>query len=99
MSPIIQSMEKPTFINSNHDRYNHWLRYYPFMVNLDKCNGSCNTLDGPYNTVYVPNKTGCKFKCFWYDSNNMNYSKTLRKHILCECKCRFDGTKCSLNEK
>ena len=25
-------------------------------------------------------------------------SKTLAKHILCRCKCRFDGNKCNLNE-
>ena len=24
----------------------------------------------------------------------INESKTLTKHILCECKCKFDGTKC-----
>ena len=24
----------------------------------------------------------------------MNESKTLTKHISCECKCRFDGRKC-----
>ena len=27
------------------------------MVSLDKFNGSCNTLDDPSSTTYVPNKT------------------------------------------
>ena len=26
----------------------------------------------------------------------INESKTLAKHISCECKCRFDGRKCNL---
>ena len=27
-----------------------------------------------------------------------NESKTLAKHISCECKCKFDGTKCNSNQ-
>ena len=26
-------------------------------------------------------------------------SKTLTKHILCKCKCKFDSRKCNSNEK
>ena len=29
----------------------------------------------------------------------INESKTLRKHISCECKWKFDGRKCNSNEK
>ena len=25
-------------------------------------------------------------------------SKTLNRHISCECKCQFDGTKCNANQ-
>ena len=28
----------------------------------------------------------------------INESKTLTKHISCECKCKFDRTKCSSNQ-
>ena len=28
----------------------------------------------------------------------INESKTLTKHISCECKCKFDGTKCKSNQ-
>ena len=28
-----------------------------------------------------------------------NESKTLTKHISCECKCKFDGRKCNSNQK
>ena len=28
----------------------------------------------------------------------INESKTLTKHILCECKCKFDIRKCNLNQ-
>ena len=29
----------------------------------------------------------------------LNESKTLRKHIPCECKCKFEGRKCNSNAK
>ena len=29
----------------------------------------------------------------------INESKTLAKHISCECKCKFDGIKCNSNQK
>ena len=28
----------------------------------------------------------------------INESKKLIKHIPCECKCKFDGTKCKSNQ-
>ena len=28
----------------------------------------------------------------------INESKTLAKHLKCECKCRFNGTKCNSNQ-
>ena len=28
----------------------------------------------------------------------INESKTLTRHISCECKCKFDGTKCNSNQ-
>ena len=28
----------------------------------------------------------------------INESKTLTKHISCECKCRFDGIKCNSDQ-
>ena len=29
----------------------------------------------------------------------MNEGKTLIKHILCDCKCKFDSTTCNSNQK
>ena len=33
-------MTRPTLIDLNPDEYNQGLCYYPFVVNLDRCNGS-----------------------------------------------------------
>ena len=44
---------KPTLTDLNPNK----LHYYPFMVNLDWCNGSCNTLDDLSCIICVPNNT------------------------------------------
>ena len=48
---------RPTLTDLNSDEYNQVLSYYPFMVNLDRCNGICNTFDDPSSRICVPNKT------------------------------------------
>ena len=36
---------QPTFINLHPNEYSQESHYYPFTVKLDKCVGSCNTLN------------------------------------------------------
>ena len=50
-----QCMTQPTFINLHPNEYSQGLRYYLFTVNLDRCVGSSNALDGLSNRVCVPN--------------------------------------------
>ena len=50
-------MNRATFINLKSNEYNLGLHYYQFMDNLDRYNGSCNTLDDPFDRICVPNKT------------------------------------------
>ena len=48
---------RPILIDLNLDEYNQGLRYYSITVNLDRCNGSCKTLDDTSSRICVPNKT------------------------------------------
>ena len=47
---------QPTLINSHPNECNQELYYYPFVVQLGKCYGSCNTLNNLCYSVCVPNK-------------------------------------------
>ena len=49
-------MTRTSLIDLNPDKYNQELRYYPFMINLDRCNESCHTSDILSNRLCVPNK-------------------------------------------
>ena len=54
---IQKFMNQPTLINLHPTGCSQESLYYPFPVELDRSVGSCNTLNGSFNKVYVPNKT------------------------------------------
>ena len=60
---------------------------------LDWCVRSWNTLNDLSNKVYVPRKTEDLNLSIFNMITGTNESKTLKKHISCECKCKFDGRK------
>ena len=59
------------------------LKYYPFMISLGKCSGSCNVL---LPKIFVPKeKKVINVKAFDMITNK-NEAKTMAKHISCDCK-------------
>ena len=76
-----------TIINLNPAK----LKYYPYMISLDKCNGSCNVLSPK---ICVPEETNVKaFNII----ANKNEAKTMAKHISYDCKCKFNSATCNSN--
>ena len=75
----------------NPNEYSQELHCYPFMVKLGRCVGSWNTLNDLSNKVCVPNKTEDLNLSIL--STGIYESKTLAKHITCQCKFKFDVTK------
>ena len=69
------------------------------MINLDRCIGSCSTLNELSNEVCVPNKTGDLNLSVLNMITRINESKTLTKHMSYECKYKFDGRKCNSSQK
>ena len=67
--------------------FNNYTTFHlQFMIKLDRCIGSCNTLNDLANKLCVPNKTDLKDLNLSVFSMNtgINESKTLTKHIACE---------------
>ena len=48
---------QPALVNLHLNEYSQELHYYPFVVKLDRCVGSYNTLNGLSKKGHVPNKT------------------------------------------
>ena len=80
------------------NEYSQEFQYHPFAVKLDRCVGSCNTLNDLSNKVCVPNKTEDLNVSVFHTIAGINESRTLTKHISCECKCKFDGRKCNSDQ-
>ena len=68
------------------------------MVSFSRCNVSRNTPDDPSGRICLPNKTE---NGNWNVVNmiaRIDQAKTLTKHILCDCKCKFYDRKCNPNQ-
>ena len=79
---------------------NYWFKsyqtnYYPFMINLSKCNGSFKALTERSGKIWVLNKTEDVNLSVFNLITRKNEWKTLTKNILCKCECKFDGSKCN----
>ena len=65
------------------------------MVSLDKCNGSCNAIDGLSTKICVPSETKDVNVKVFRMITRINEVKSLVKHFFCDCKCKFDSTTCN----
>ena len=82
-------MIKPPLINWHPNEYIQEFHYYPFAVKLDRCVASCNTLNDLSIKICIPNKTEDLNLSIFNIITGIDKSKTLLKHILCECKCNL----------
>ena len=89
---------QPALINLYPNEYSQELHYYPFAVKVDRCVGSCYTLNDLPNKVCVQNKIEDLNIHVFNMITGINESKILTKQISCECKCKFDGRKCNSNQ-
>ena len=93
-----ECMTQPTLINLHPNENSQEFHYYPFAFKLDRCVGSCNTLNHLSKKVCVPNKTEDLNLGLFNMITGINESKTLKKHISCDCKYIFDGRNCNSNQ-
>ena len=89
---------QPTLINLDANEYSQEFRYYPFLVKLDRCFGSYDTLNDVCNKASILNKTKNLNLSVFNMITSTNESKKLTNHVSCKCKCRFDRKKCNSNQ-
>ena len=68
-----------TLIDLNLNEYNQGLCHYPLTINLDRSNGSCNTLVDPSCNICVPNKAEIVNLNVFNMITGTNKSKTLKE--------------------
>ena len=76
---------RPTLV----DMSSNELKYYLFMINLNKYDGICNVLSPK---IFIPKET----KDINVKASNMiinnDEAKAMAEHISCDCKCKFNST-------
>ena len=80
-------MATPTLIHLNPIELN----YYPFIISLDKCNGSCNAINDLSMKISVPSKTKHVNVIVFNMITRRNKAKILVKYYSCYCKWKFNS--------
>ena len=93
-----QYMTQPNLISLNPNEYSQEFHYYPFAVKLDRCAGSCDTLNDFSNKSCGPNKTEDLNLSTFNMITGINELKTLTNHIICKYQFKFDGRKCNSDQ-
>ena len=91
-------MTEHTLLNLHPNEYSQEFNYNPLEVKLNRCVGSCNTLNCFSNKVCVVNETEDLNLSTFNRITGINQTKTLKKHILCIGKCKFHGRTCNSNQ-
>ena len=73
--------------------------FYPYSILVNKCSGSCNNINDPFEKLCVPNVAkGMNVKV----SNLMsrtNETRYIEWHKTCRCKCRLDASVCNNKQR
>ena len=80
--------------------YTYWfnlkeIHYYPYIVTLEKCGESWNTLHDLSNRLCAPITTDDVNVKVFNMITKINKSKLLLKYISCDRGCRLDGKRCN----
>ena len=90
-SQIQECKIRPEIINVN----NKEPIFYPHKIKMNRCVGSCNTIDDPYGkTCFANDIENIALKVFNLLSQN-NETINIEKHKSCECKCKLNKDACN----
>ena len=69
--------------------------FYPYNVQVNKCSGSCNTLDNPMAKLCVPNVfKGVNMQVYNF-LMRLNETRNVLWHESCKCVCKLNSSVCN----
>ena len=69
--------------------------FYPYNVLVNKCSGSCNTLDDPMAKMCVPNIIKNVNMKVYNFLMRLNETRNVLRHESCKCVCRLNSSVCN----
>ena len=74
--------------------------FYPYSIKINKCKGSCNTINDPYTKLCVPDIIkNINVKVFKYFMSRTNETRHTEWHKISKCKCRLDASVCNNKQR
>ena len=86
-------MSRPKILNVN-EAVGEVL-FYPYNVLVNKCSGSCNTLNDPMAKIYVPNIIKNVNMKVYNFLMRLNETRNVLWHESCKCVCRLNSSICN----
>ena len=69
--------------------------FYPYNVLVNKCSGSCNTLDNPMTKLCVPNVIKRVNMQVYNFLMRLNETRIVLWHESCKCVCKLNSSVCN----
>ena len=69
--------------------------FYPYNVLVNKCSGSCNTLDDPMARIFVPNIIENGNMKVYNFLMRLNETRNVLWHESCKCVCKLNLSVCN----
>ena len=73
--------------------------FYTYSIKINRCKGSCNTINDPYAKICVPDQIKDKNLKVFNLISRTNEKKHIKWHKTCKCKCRLDASICNNKQR
>ena len=73
--------------------------FYPYSIKINKCKGSCNTINDPYAKICVPNKIKITNVKVFNLMSRTNETRQIKWHETCKCRCRLGASICNNKQR
>ena len=80
-------------INSNNPMF------YPFSIEVNKCNGNCNNINDPNARICVPDIVIKLTVKIFNLMSITNETRSIKWHKKCKCICRLNGVICNNKQR
>ena len=73
--------------------------FYPCSIKINRCKGSCNTINSPYARICVPDQIKNTNPKVFNILSTTNETRHIKWHKTCKCKCRLDASICNNKQR
>ena len=73
--------------------------FYLYSVKINKCKGSCNTINDSYAKLCVPDTIKNIYVNVFNLMSRTNETKHIEWYKACKCKCRLNASVCNNKQR